>query len=282
MKSSELTAQHQEEATIKKISLSEPGPVNLKPYEFNPTDIELLVTHYSNVDPHLDLKNAKKARTEIKKKIKEIKDVHMANKKIISQFQKDLVEYDFQKFELLSQDLTDLYNKIDAGINAIENGAKLREQSILTHIATTNGDISAKILNARTEEDIQMVQIEISNLDIDPANFDNHHQTMVSLKTRLMLAAASRANEIANAGGVIQENVDPLNLAPTSIEPHQKYTDGELLNFLESNGIPSKGWKVMISPVNGPALYQVDDPSAPKSIRMALQIAYEEYKSKSI
>lgn len=277
-----MTAQDQEEVTTKTTSLSEPKPVKLKSYEFDPKQLQDLIDKYDTLDPSQDLKSAKKARTEIKKQISEIKKIHTTNKGIISAFQKELVAYDLQKFQTLTTGLSNLYSRLDSTINSIENGVAQREQEVMNRMSSIQLNISEKIMNARTEEQIQEVQIEISGIDITPALYDNQVANMESIKTKLMMNAANRALEITNAGGTIPDHkVDPIIMGPTTIESNQKYTDGELLNAMEIMGIPGKGWVAMAGS-NGFALYQVDDHKAPKSVRMALQIALEEHKSKTV
>jgi tartrate dehydratase beta subunit/fumarate hydratase class I family protein len=267
---------------MKTISLSEPKPVKLKSYEFDPKDLSAIISQYDSIDPAQDIKSAKKARTVVKSKIAEIKRIHTSNKKIIKDFQGELVAYDLQKFQTLTQGLTDLYDKLDQSINNIENQAVSRERDIFNRMSGIQLSISEKIMNARTEEQIQEIQIEISGIEITAALYDNNVANMESIKTKLMMNAANRALEIANAGGTIPDHkVDPISMGPTTIESNQKYTDGELLNAMEIMGIPGKGWVAMAGS-NGFALYQVDDHKAPKSVRMALQIALEEHKSKTV
>lgn len=263
-------------------SLSEPQPAKLKAYEFKPEEINNLIAKYNAIDAQQDLKGAKKARTELKKKINEIKKVHTSNKKIIDQFKKDMVAYDFQKFEILTDNITTLFNKIDSEIYAVENAKLTREQQIATRMSGYQIDLSEKILNAKTEEEIQDVQIEISSIEINASLYDNKVADMESIKTKLMLQAAGRANEIANSGGSISDQkVSPIPSMLSNFEVGQKYSDAELLNAMEIMGIPGKGWIAMAGS-NGFALYQVDDPKAPKSVRLALQTALEEHKLKTV
>ena len=285
-KSSQMTktTSHSEEVMeVVPVAKPEPSPVKLKPYEFDPKVINELIVKAEAADAKADIKTAKKIRTQVKKQIADIKKVHTENKTIINDFKGELIEYDFSKFEELTCDLSALYFKIDASIKGIESSAVQRQNDIMLEMSSFQGNISSKILDAKNNNDIQDIQIEISSLVVDDATFGDQVSNMESIKTKLMIQAGSRGIEINNAGGSISDqSVDPIKFeGAMSTEPNQKYNDSELLNAMEIMGIPGKGW-VASAGSNGFALYQVDDAKAPKSVRMALQNALEIHKSNSI
>jgi len=261
----------------------EPSPVKLKPYEFDPVVINSLIMKAEAADAKADIKTAKKIRTEVKKQIADIKKVHTENKAIINDFKGELIEYDFSKFEDLTSDLSALYLQIDASIKSIENGVTQRQNDIMFEMSSFQANISSKILDAKNNNDIQDIQIQISSLIVDDSTFGDQVANMESIKTKLMIQAGSRGIEIANAGGSIEgQAVEPIKFeGGMSTEPNQKYSDSELINAMELMGIPGKGWAAMAGS-NGFAVYQVDDAKAPKSVRMALQNALEIHKSNSI
>lgn len=276
MKSSEDT---QETTTT---SLSEPT-VKLLAYEFSPEELTKIVQDTNQIDPEKDLKAAKKARKTLKDKINEVKKVHTANKKLIDQFKKDSIAYDLHKFTVLTDELSKAFEALDGKINSIENAAIQKKQSVIKMMSDIELDISKKILDSKNDEDIQLVQIEISSIAVDQSVFDDQTSNMEEIKRKLMIRASNRAIEIKNAGGTIPDaNIDPIKMeSGISIEPQQKYSDSELINVMEQMGAPGKGW-IAMSGSNGFALYQVDDPKAPKSVRMALQIALEQHKNSTI
>jgi hypothetical protein len=255
-----------------KTSLSKPKNVQLKPYEFKPKDLEAFVQQYAKIDPVADMKEAKKARTAIKKKIKEIKDVHTGNKKSILTFKREAEAYDKQKFEDLTVDLAAAFSRIDKAIEKIEVGAELEAQRIENNIKDLGNTFNMAILDATTIESIQEVQVKINEIAADKSEYGDRIGEVETIKTQLVLRAGSRQREIENAGGNIGA-VKPIKMAePGTDLPSGGTTDTEMLNFIQSVSA-SKGWTVNINPNTGVQIYQVDDPSAPKDIRVAIREA---------
>lgn len=247
--------------------------INLKPYEYDPKDLEAFVQKYAAIDPVADMKAAKKARAEIKKKIAEIKKVHLHNKKVILEFKRDVESYDFSKFETLTADLTNAFNRINLSIEKIESAASIREQQVNKAITDLSSELMNEIMSASDMNEIQKVQSKIQGIVPDPAQYDNRVGDVSSMLTSMTLKAAGRLNEIMNAGGKIsQQAVDPIQMNAMSSGPSRRFTDTELLNLIQG-AAAQKGWAVMINPHTGVQIYQVDDPKAPKDIRVALEAA---------
>lgn len=251
--------------------------INLKPYEYDPKDLESFVKKFELIDPVADMKAAKKARAELKKKISEIKKVHLHNKKVILEFKRDVEAYDFGKFEVLTADLTSAFTKLNTAIEKIENAASIRENEVTTKINDLNNELLNDIMNATDIAEIQSVQAKIAAVVPDPNEFDNRVGEVSSLITTLTLKAAGRLNEIMNAGGKISnQEVSSIELTGITAQA-RRYTDTELLNIIQGSAA-QKGWAVMINPHTGVQIYQVDDPKAPKDIRVALENAIVKHK----
>lgn len=252
--------------------------IQLKPYEYDPKDLEAFVKKYEQIDPVTDMKSAKKARAELKKKIAEIKKVHLNNKKVILQFKRDVEEYDFQKFETLTADITNLYKKFDLAIEKIENAASIRENEISEKIANLTNQLMNDIMNATDMNEIQQVQAKIAQYVPDPNEFDKRVGEVSSMLTSMTLKAGGRSNEIMNAGGKISaQAVQPIQMDTMSSGQSRRYTDTELLNLIQGSSA-QKGWMVNINPNTGVQIYQIDDPKAPKDIRVALEEAFVKHK----
>lgn len=252
--------------------------INLKPYEYDPKDLENFVKKFESVDPVSDMKAAKKARAEIKKKISEIKKVHLHNKKVILEFKRDVESYDFSKFEKLTSDLTNSFNRINLAIEKIENASSIRQQEVDKKISDLSNELMNDIMSATDIMEIQKVQLKIQEIVPDPNEFDGRVGDVSSMITSFMLKAAGRANEIVNAGGKISnQEVSPIQMGGMSTAQSRRFTDTELLNMIQCASA-QKGWAVMINPHTGVQIYQVDDPKAPKDIRVALEDAIVKHK----
>ena len=254
--------------------------MQLKPYEFKPEDLEAFIKQYKNIDPVKDMKGAKKARTEIKKKINEIKKVHTTNKKGILQFKRDVEAYDKSKFETLTVDLDRFLKKINTSIENIESAAEIRAMAVEDKINTLNNELLMDILDANTTEAINEVQVKINSITAEKSEYDDKVGEVESIKTSLILKAAGREREIQNAGGtIINDKVVPMNIQPENTpEISNGTTDTDLMNFLQGASA-SKGWICNVNPNTGIQLYQVDDPNAPKSVREAIRIAKNKHES---
>lgn len=259
-------------------SKKSPTTIQLKPYEYDPKDLEAFVKKFANIDPVTDMKAAKKARAELKKKIAEIKKVHLHNKKVILQFKRDVEEYDFQKFETLTADITNLYKKVDLAIEKIESAAGIRENEISEKIANLTNQLMNDIMNATDMNEIQQVQAKIAQYVPNPNEFDKRVGEVSSMLTSMTLKAGGRANEIMNAGGKISaQAVQPIQIDAISSGQSRRYTDTELLNLIQGASA-QKGWMVNINPHTGVQIYQIDDPKAPKDLRTALENAINKHK----
>lgn len=265
------------------MSESIPGPKNiaLKPYEFNLNDLEAFAKKYDSIDPTVDIKLAKKARTEIKNKINEIKKIHLNNKSMILKFKKDVEAYDLAKFNTVTSSLTDAFNRINNAIENVESAKILREQEIEKKINSLENEILNDIINATNKEEINSVQLKIQKIKLDSSEYDNRVNDVSSLKNSLILKSAARAKEINNAGGDIsKENIEStktiksneLNEDNLNKKTSVRFTDTELLDKIQSLA-SKKGWAVMINPNTGIQIYQIDDPNAPKDIRIAIEEA---------
>lgn len=252
----------------------------LKPYEFSPEDLSNFISQYKNIDAIKDIISAKKARTAIRKKINEIKSVHIENKKGILQFKKDVESYDKSKFEALTVDLERFFNKINKSIESIESAAEMRAMAVDDKIKSLNNEMLMDILEATTTEAINEVQVKINSITADKNEYDDKVGEVESLKTSLILKAAGREHEITNAGGkIIKDKIVPMKIdTDSSVVINNGPSDTELLNFLQG-AAAAKGWICNINPNTGIQLYQVDDPKAPKSIREAIIIAKEKHES---
>lgn len=269
--------------TSKKVTTSShskaPAKVKLNPFKFKKEDLNNFLKQYDKVDPKIDLKEAKKARTAIKKKIQEVKRVHMDNKKVIMSYKKDLEQYSQGVFEELTANLDLRFQALDNNIFAVENAKLVRDQEISDNINNLNNDLVSAIFKATTLDEIQNVQSTIGGLHLDPNLFDGRLGEAEAVRTSMTLKAASRANEIQNAGGQLSQ-VEELDLdSKTEQNKSSKYSDSEMINFLQKNSHPGKGWVVSLNPNTGVQVYQVDDPKAPRDIRAALTEAYESHSS---
>jgi len=263
-------------STAKK-SLSKPKEIKLKPYEFDPKDLNKLIEEHAKVDPKKDMKAAKKSRTLIKKKIAEIKRVNASNKKDILEFKRNMEAYDLAKFELLTSGLSTLFNTLDKQIKDIEDGAALRKAEVDTSITSLSNTFTNKILDAKSTEEIQAVQVEINHITATQNEYDDRVGDVESLKTSLILKASGRATEIQNAGGTIKDQaVEPIDPNPIG-DMGRRVSDTDLINFLQNSG-SAKGWVVNISPTTGVQVYQVDDPTAPRDLRVALENAHDQHQ----
>jgi chromosome segregation ATPase len=256
-----------------------PAKVKLNPYKYKKEDLDKFLLQYDAVDPKQDIKAAKKARTAIKKKITEIKKVHTGNKKVIMQYKKDLEAYSASQLEELIANLDQRFQSLDTAIHKIENAAIVRDQEITDNINKLNNDLVGAIFAATTADEIQNVQSTINGLHLDPNDFDGRLGEAEAVRTSMTLKAAARANEIQNAGGQLSQ-VDPVQLEDkTEQNTSCKYGDTEMINFLQKNSHPGKGWVVSINPSTGVQVYQVDDPKAPKDLRAALVNALDNHSS---
>jgi len=272
-------SEEKETKTTTPIIPSKPKGITLKPYEFDPKDLDKLIKQHEKIDPKTDIQAAKKSRALIKKKIAEIKRVHTTNKKDVLEFKRDMDAYDLAKFEALTSGLSSLFDSLDQGIKNIENGVILREAEVSNNIMSLQNEFTTKIFSSTTIEEIQAVQIEINHITATAADYDNRIGEVDSIKTSLILKASGRHTEIHNAGGSINnQNVKPIDTDPMDGDMGRRNTDTELLNFLQNAG-SAKGWVVNINPNTGAQVYQVDDPNATKDLRVALEDALSKYQS---
>ena len=259
-------------------SPSKPKDIKLKAYEFDPKDIEKLIKDHEGSDAKKDIKAAKKSRTAIKKKISEIKKVHTGNKKDILDFKRDMEAYDKSKMEFLIDPLVKLFDKLDGDIKSIENAATLKAQTVETNLQKLQNDFTNKILEAKTIEDINRVKHEISTHQVTKEDFDDRLGEAQNAMTSLILKASGREQEIQNAGGEIKEQPNNEAIDLPSADLGRRLSDTDLLNYLQKHS-SAKGWAVMINAHTGVSVYQVDDPKAPKDLRVALEQAIDEHES---
>lgn len=248
--------------------------IKLKNFEFNPKDIKKFVHQYDKIDASVDMGAAKKARIELKRKIKEIKSIHISNKKSILSFKRAIEEEDYKKFLNLTVDLTAVLKKIEDDIEKVITSKALRAQKITNKISELSNDMINSILSAKTLKEINQVKENINKIKPTKNTYDDRVGDVESLKTTLILKAGGRELEITKAGGEIKEKtIKPVKInQDLPVSDKQINTDTDLLNFIQSISA-AKGWKIDISPTNGVAIYQVNDPNQPLDIRIALENA---------
>lgn len=273
----------------------------LNPYNFDPKDLEKLVNDNKQANEELKaaidlditqvddklIKAAKKARTALKNKLADIKKVHTENKKKILQFKKDSQAYDESKCFQLQDIIIPLFESLDDNIKSIEDYKLQAEQALQRKINDVNNNFNEKLLDAKSPEDVHKVINELNQFHVDPAVYGAETQNVTDMIGQFKIKAATREHEVQQLNGLNdvmkKPEVEPLKNVGDAMDdsPKAKYTDSELINFLQQAG-SAKGYKVMISPTTGVSLYQVDDSKAPKSVRVALTEALDEHNANSI